>query len=531
MDEQNHLSRGAAFLFTGDPRLSVEHPPLVNTLSALPLLTLEQVNLPTDRPSWNRQPPDIFWYLFANEFLWEYNHTQVNLMIFLARLPIVFLTLALALVGFVFGNRLWGRPAGLLAFVFLLFDPNILAHGRYITTDLGGTAFLLLATAVIWQQWQRPFSWRGTLLMALTMGLAFTSKLLTLGFVPIWIIASLLPLYPHKGFQSGLGRLLQLLTAGLISIFVVWVIFGFEWGAFLFLSDELTWLNSYSGPMPTFWSGIERILLLGGGGRSSYLLGEFSTEGFLLYFPIAFLAKTPLLTLILFPLTAAWLIWRPETRQRALFLLLLPLLYFGLSMTSALNIGYRHLLPTLPFVYLLIAGGVSSFKFQVSRSRFRNSSLIPHPSSFIPFLFLIPTLLIHPHYLSYFNRAAGGPRYGQQILIDSNIDWGQDLFRLQAWMQDNGVESVKLGWFGSARPDYYGLPNEPLPGFPLPEYLSLWSRPPFNTAAPEPGIYALSVSSLQELTQAEKTTYAWFRNREPDEMIGYSIYIYRVGEQ
>jgi hypothetical protein len=70
MDEQNHIARGLAYLRTGDPRLSVEHPPLVNTLSALPLLTMPEIELPLDHQSWERQPPDVFWYLFAEELLY-----------------------------------------------------------------------------------------------------------------------------------------------------------------------------------------------------------------------------------------------------------------------------------------------------------------------------------------------------------------------------------------------------------------------------------------------------------------------------
>ena len=110
MDEQNHLARGLAFLRTGDPRLSLEHPPLVNSISALPLLTLPTVELPLDDPSWDRQPPDVYWYIFANKLLWEYNQ-DVTRMIFLARFPIVFLTLGLALTGFHFAREAWGRLA------------------------------------------------------------------------------------------------------------------------------------------------------------------------------------------------------------------------------------------------------------------------------------------------------------------------------------------------------------------------------------------------------------------------------------
>ena len=531
MDEQNHLARGLAYVRTGDPRLSVEHPPLVNSLSALPLLTLPDIRLPTDHPSWQRQPPDIFWYIFADQLLWQYNQ-DVTRMLFLARLPIVFLTIGLALVGYHFAGQIWRRPSALLAFFLLLFDPNIIAHGRYTTTDLGGTLFVFLATFLLWRLWQvEAWSWSRWLLSAVGMALAFGSKLSTLAFVPIWVVVALLPIFGRSwGRRDAFKRLLQLGTAGLLSILVVWLIFGFEWGPFTFLDERLAVLNQRSGPMPTFWSGIERILILNSGGRSSFLLGQQSSEGFLAYFPIALATKTPLPTLILWLLAAVFLLVRKVSRGRAIFLLLPALLYFGLSLQSALNIGYRHLFPMLPFIYVLISGLVSQ--------SWSPRRIIPGwQRQFAPVMvlvavlaasLLISTLRIHPHYLSYFNLIAGGPENGHTILIDSNIDWGQDLFRLQQWMADNEVKQIKLAWFGTADPAYYGLPHQPLPGFPLGRYYSLWYPPPFNPEAPEPGIYAISVSSLWESHWDTKITYPWFRAREPDDRVGYSIFIYEV---
>ena len=145
-------------------------------------------------------------------------------------------------------------------------------------------------------------------------------------------------------------------------------------------------------------------------------------------------------------------------------------------------------------------------------------------------LFLLSTLSIHPHYLSFFNLLAGGPEKGYTILIDSNIDWGQDLLRLQEWMRENNVSSVKLSWFGSAPPSAYGLVYEPLPGYP--HHLDLWWNLPFDPAAPAPGWYAISVSNLGEppLRTEEKTRFAWFRNHEPTDRIGYSINLYYIPE-
>jgi 4-amino-4-deoxy-L-arabinose transferase-like glycosyltransferase len=530
MDEQNHIGRGLAFVHSGDPRLSLEHPPLVNALSAVPLLTLS-LDIPFDHPSWTeKQPADVYWYVFGEELMWQRGN-DVTQMIFLARLPIVVMLLGLALVGFHFARQLWGRRAGFVAFLLLLFDPNLLAHGRYTTTDLGGTFFMFLATYLLWRLWSRPrdeklrpyWHWHLWLWAALGMGLAFGSKLSILTFVPIWLLLALLP-QPEVDWQwrAALRRVAQLLTAGLLSIGVVWLIFGLEWGTFFFSSEWLLFLNEWRGPMPTFWAGIEKILLLSGGGRASFLMGEMSSEGFLLYFPVAFLVKTPLPTLLLLGLGTAVLLSQPHQRRRALWLLLPILAYFAFSLTSALNIGYRHLFPMLPFIYLLISG-LANYELRITNYELRLGNGVLLVGGV---WLLLNTLTIHPHYLSFFNALGGGPAQGYNILIDSNVDWGQDLLRLQAWLAENGEPEVKLGWFGTADPAYYGIAHQPLPGFPRQPYYGLWTEPPFNPAQPEAGLYAISVSSLWESDLPEKNVYPYFRQREPDDRVGYSILIY-----
>ena len=538
MDEPNHLSRGVTYVLTGDPRLSVEHPPLVNALSGRLASLTPNIHLPLADPSWERQPPEIFWYIFADLLVWEVNRDRVWQMVFLGRLPVVLLTMVMGVGAAWWAGRVWGGWAAPAALIGILFDPNIMAHGRYITTDLGGAAFSLLVTGILWHIWHQrePRFWRHTLLLAVGMGLAFTSKLLTLGFIPIWSVMAILPLYHQRNTQSqSMRRLFQLWLAGFFSIFVVWTVYGFEWGSFLFLDPTLSWLNQFSGPMPTFWSGIERILVLSGGGRPTFLLGELSTNGFWLYFPVALAVKTPLVTLLLLVSSLTLLIGHrsrgenfvvdphtlqkgSSTRQKGLFFLVPALLYFGISMMSALNIGYRHLLPIVPLFYLLIAG------FWGQRGGFPKWWLNTRPW-LLP-LFLLPALWIHPHYLSYFNLAAGGPANGHNILIDSNIDWGQDLARLQEWITENDVGEVKLAWFGSADPSLYDITYEPLPG--LPRHFDLWWAPPFDTQNPEPGIYVISASNLWELPLEEKTVYAWFRDRQPVDRIGYSLFIYQV---
>ena len=531
MDEQNHIARGLAFLRTGDPRLSLEHPPLINALSALPLLTMPELRLPTDHPSWQRREG---WYEFADLFLWQYNH-DVERIVFLSRLPIVGLLIALALTGYRFARRLWGGAAGLVALGLLLFEPNLLAHGRYATTDLGGTLFTFLATFLLWRLWTtpQPRPWRRWAAAALAVGLAFGSKMSALGFAPVWIVLAVLPLFPDGGrgyARAAARRLGQLAAAGLAALLVVWAVYGFQWGNFQFISPDLAALNRWAGPMPTFWAGVEQIARLGGGGRAqSFLLGRFSDDGFLAYFPVAFAVKTPLVLLAAFILAAVWLVRDRRTRRRALFLLLAAALFFGLTMTGALNIGYRHALPALPYLLVLVAGLAG--REVAARRVWPGAAVGPrHVAAAVVTVLVGVALWIHPHYLSYFNPIAGGPANGYRVLIDSNVDWGQDLLRLRRWMAEEGVDSVRLGWFGTADPTYYAIAHEPLPGLGRDPFFRLWWDVPFDPAAPAPGVYAISATSLWEtpLRPEEKGVYAWFRARQPSARVGYSILIYDV---
>lgn len=525
MDEQNHLARGYAFLRTGDPRLSLEHPPLINSISALPLLTEPGIDLPTDHPSWQQRDG---WYAFANELLWVRNDDATRL-VFLARFPIVYLTLALGLIGFHFGRELWGRIAAFFAFILLLFEPNILAHGRYTTTDIGGATFVLLAAYLLWRLWKLDrWSWRHLIAAGIAVGLALGSKLSSIVFMPILFLNALLPLYGHRWRWKPAGRrVVQLFLATVIGIGLLWAIYGFEWGPSRFEGDRSQSLTDIQLPMPTYWAGLEQIIDLSGGGRPSYLFGDFSDSGWWYYFPVTFLVKTPIVILLLTVLASLLLLIDPHSRASALFLLLPSVIYFLLSTQSALNIGYRHLLPIIPFLLILISGlanvSISWRRIPAIGQRFGRLLLVIGV-----FVIITLDLLLHPHYLSYFNLFAGGPANGHKIIVDSNLDWGQDMVRLKQWMVENDVQRIRLSFFGTADPNYYDITYDPLPG--LPYHFELWWDAPFNPEAPEPGVYAISASTLWELPLEDKNVFPWFRDRQPDDRIGYSIHIYYVNE-
>ncbi|MDH7474295.1 MAG: phospholipid carrier-dependent glycosyltransferase [Anaerolineae bacterium] len=499
MDEQNHIARGLAYLRTGDLRLSVEHPPLVNALCALPLLLCPQIKLPLDHPSWQNGA----WYVFADEFLWRANAADVDLIVFLARLPVMGLSLLLGALAYRWAKELAGVRAGLVALFLVACDPNILAHARLATTDLGVAVFSFLAIYTFWQALRGPGFQPGLriTLAGVALGLALTAKFSALLLCPLFCLLALWALT-----RRTLRPALVLVIVFALATLTLWAVYGFEFGP----------LNANGPPLPapSYLRGVQAILRRTEGGNPAFLLGRYSMTGWWYYFPVAFLIKTPIPTLLLF---CASLVL--TARQRAwgnnLCLLLPAAAFFTVNLFSHLNIGYRHLLPVLPFVFVYIASSLAKVL-----------SLRKALLSLLAAWYLVSALLIYPDHLAYFNELIGGPANGYRWLVDSNLDWGQDLPGLRRYVEAHGLTQVYLSWFGSARPEHYGIPARSLPGYPL--YQGEAEDVGFNPYHPAPGIYAISASNLQGVALRDRDTFLWFRQRQPTARIGYSIFVYEV---
>lgn len=508
MDEGNHIARGAAFLGTGDPRLSLEHPPLVNTLSALPAHLLLELRLPLDQGPWWK---DAEWYHFADDFLWRAND-NFEQIVFLARLPIIALGLLLMALVFRWASELGGRRAGLLALVMVALDPNILAHTRLSTTDLGGALFVFLAACAMWRYAQRATSTTSLLATGVALGLAFSAKMSAALFGPflaLSLLSDTLLTGPDRA-RRVMARLAELALMATLAGLTIWALYGLQTGPLDPGGPTL--------PAPTYLRGVRAILNKSSASSPNYLLGQINEQGWWYYFLVALLLKTPLPTL------ALWLFsWTRRPTRLALFTLLPAFLYLCTVMSSSLNIGYRHLLPILPLL-AVYAGQVASGEWRVANGKSRLAFYV------FPLWLALNALLIHPHFLAYFNALGGGPDEGWRALTDSNIDWGQDLKGLKEYIDSHQIERVKLSWFGSAYPERYGIVYEPLPGVGFGSHWELWSNPPFDRNQPEPGIYAISVSNLVGSVFPDHEIYAWFRQRKPDAKIGYSIFIYRVDQ-
>jgi hypothetical protein len=530
-DETAHLPAGYTYLALGDHRLNPEHPPLVKVLAAAPLLLMD-VQMRPDDEAWRLRRQ----WEFGRRFLYHWN--DADLLLFRGRLPIVALGALLGVAVFFRARRDWGLPAAALALYLCALSPDMLAHGQIVTTDMGAALFMFLSVVAFERLMDRPTIGR-LAATGLAVGAALATKFSMLVVFPILAVLGLVAVLCARGDARG-PRPAQVLAllAGIaaVALVVLWASYGFA---------------SPLSPEPAVESDFDWTRVSGQGGvvdgamaaarqihalpeayvfgflrffrhaeaRPTFLLGRLSDRGFWYYFPVTFALKTPLALIALLLLSLATRRQHPAPLRAELFLWTPVVLYFGLACTLGLNIGHRHLLPIYPFLFV-IAGRCAAHAVVRVPAILSSAAVL-----LLAGWYGASVWRVHPDYLAYFNELAGGPEGGYRYLVDSNLDWGQDLKGLKAWMDRNGVARVKLSYFGTGDPEYYGIACDLLPGQMLP--------PPRQvTREIAPGdVVAVSVTNLQGvyLPPEDRPLMERLKAQAPVASIGHSIRIYRAG--
>jgi hypothetical protein len=244
-------------------------------------------------------------------------------------------------------------------------------------------------------------------------------------------------------------------------------------------------------------------------------MGGHSAHGWWSYFIFSFLIKTPLGSLIL--IAASLILCRsgkPLGWREAAFLLTPVLIFFIATTQAKINIGVRHILPVYPFLFVLAS--------RLATIRSSRAWLRPVLIGTPVLLTAVSALRIAPHQLAYFNELIGGPEQGYRYLSDSNLDWGQDLKGLKAYVEKEKLPTIYLSYFGTAPPSYYGIRYEDAASKG-----SLTSPPPDKVSNDaQRKILAISVYNLQDVSNPSDPLFGWLRLREPIAKIGYSIFIY-----
>ncbi|HXK41618.1 MAG TPA: glycosyltransferase family 39 protein [Anaerolineae bacterium] len=539
-DEGPHLATGYATLRTGDFRLQPVHihPPLANILSAMLLLLQDDLPDPRTIDGWDIASLSAV----TDAVVWQYPHPERLALV--GRLPILWLAVLLGALICRWARDLGGPRAGLLALTLFAFDPNMIAHGTLITTDMAATmlsvATLYAASRQVGEKAKKRKSekaerqgsenfvgWMG---VGVLLGLALLAKVSSLMLVPVlglviagheWRMAN--GEFHGSRFTQYILRLIPYAASlALPAMLVVWAGYGFEVGQ----------VPGLPFPIPAathvrIYQSLQEHYELG---HPTFLLGQVSSHGWWWYFPVAFVLKTPLpmLLLALYAVVCAAYRVRRDVlthsthalRSTHYVVLLFPLLYAATSLFSTVNIGYRHLLPLLPFLYI----GVANCKLQVATSKSRASHFTFHALRITHYALLLwlilGTLAVAPHDLAFFNELAGGPAGGYRYLVDSNLDWGQNLWQLREWMTEHDVTEVYYAHYSPARPQAYGIEVKFLPPDPRAVTFTPWQ--------PAPGWYAIGATVLQGPYAPDLNFYAWFRNREPAARLGHALWLYEV---
>ncbi len=527
-DEGIHLIGGFTFWTYQDFRLHPENGNLPQRWASLPMLLMDAPDFPTDDRSW-RYPDG---WLAEQTYLYQMP-TEPVWFLFLGRVMMLLATTAIGLMVYIYARRLFGIAGGFIALSVFAFHPETLAHGRLITSDMIGAGAYLLS---LWGLGLLLVSASiGRILMlGIAVGLLTVSKNHAALFAPVAAISLIAVCaysreYALRMWRRGLVvngwwrvlclRLCALVAAAVIAWGVLWSFYGFRYAAFNpeLPAPEQAWdwdrvlandsasakvvsAVRESGLLPeAYLFGVAHILK-GSEVRHGFLMGDYTYDGWWGFFPLALLFKTPV-ALILLAVACAisiyaylkrtgrqlWL--KPELAEKVTLtvpLIVLMGIYALVAGSSAFNIGLRYLMPVI--VCGVVAMGALAFWWRKSRwGRYTISTLLG--------LFALESALAFPHYLSFFNRAVGGPENGYRLLVDSSLDWGQDLGALAEWLAEHNsgpeAKPVYLGYFGNESPRYAGIDARYLTSNRVHRDES------YQLGTLEPGYYVLSATMLQ----------------------------------
>jgi hypothetical protein len=533
-DEEDHMYAGYRMWKTGDFGLNPEHPPLVKLLATLPILG-DKLWLPPLKGIFFKGEA----YTGGRDWL-EHNDGGSQRLVFRMRLAAAVLAIALSLVVFFAAREWFGVTAALVALTLVVFDPNILAHSGLVTTDVGATLFFLVALYAFYRYVKQP-----TLLWLAIAGVVFGLLLATkhsgvvLGPMLLVLVGWEIAVAP-----SGARPRLALRLCGawfaivLLGVGVLWAFYGFRYAARPAGLQLIPSLAQYSQGLSGFDRGViwwmARLHLLPEAylmgmvdikvfakNFTTFVLGTWYPHGVLWYFPAAIAIKTTLgmLALVLlagFAIATGKLGKTPDRLRALVYLLFVWVAYLVIAMLNGLNIGVRHILPLYALAAIIAGAGVAALAPRSRTWLWVCAVLIAaHVAS---------ALSVFPNSLAYANEAWGGARNTHNILNDSNVDWGGQLYQVKAWEDAHPGEDC---WFAYTvrpliHPETYGVHCHILPN-------GLGGAGPELVPSVIHGAVLLSAGEVDGSLwpSREMNPYRAFQTMKPDEEIDYGVLVYR----
>jgi Dolichyl-phosphate-mannose-protein mannosyltransferase len=437
---------------------------------------------------------------------------QLRKNLFAARLGTILVTVAGGLLLWAAACR-FGRGVAFVTHALWCFSPTVLAYGSLAKLDGWAGA---LACGVLWagvRLVERPGASRAAA-AGVACGLAATTKATLLGAIPFVVLfggGALVRRCRREGRGPVPAAAGAALAYGAALLLTVWTVYGFTVGV---ISLERGCRVPAAGaadavgplPFPMYVKGVLNQWEHGRSGHAGFLFGEVGSEGWWWFYLAAIALRTTLGAQALALLRlASWIKVRPpraELSTDAAILAYPALLLVVLSAGRTQN-GIQYILPAFPFGMLWVGRGAAD----VSRA-FGRAGRIAAGAALLAAV--AGSLFLHPDYLMFFNAWAGGPEGGARTMI-VGADVGQDQRRLAEWQRAHGIGRHRFFYTAySGHPDAWGL---------------LYRRP---RCEPTPGVHALQAVEVFRPKRVEPGCLDWLTVEPPDEVIGHSIYIYRV---
>ena len=517
-DEPFQIAAGMEWVDKGAYTYELVHPPLARVAVALgPYLSGRR---------WPGSPVTYEdWREAGNVILSAHGNYFRNLT--MARLGILpFLVLACVVV-FLWAHRWFGTVSAVFALLLFVCLPPVLGQAGQATTDMP-VAATVAAALYTFIRWLEQPDWLRTGLLGVAFGAAVASKFTAIAFLPacVGVAAGYLAIKNRRLLLVRPLRWKRPLFRFALAMFVALV---FVWGAYRFSTRPISplrgehrridsgmndsWLRraayrAVETPIPLldFYDGVrtQAVRTYQEWGYDNYLLGEYRKNGWWYFFPVVLAVKTPLGFLLLSAagLAAAFLRSTAGSWQRHLTAIF-PLVILLGCLTSTIDSGVRHILPI--YAPLAVLGGYSAALLVKGRGH----AWMPAAGLLLVAWVAADSVAAHPDYLAYFNPIASA--HPENVLCESDLDWGQDLFRLAGRLRALGVARVTMKYFGTT----------PLEVARLPSYQEL------SPTVPATGYVAVSVHYLK-LEHAKDGSYDWLKRYEPLERVGRSIFLYSI---
>jgi hypothetical protein len=463
--------------------------------------------------------------------------------IFLEKLATIIVAIILAIYVFIWSRKLYGISAAFLALTLYVLDPNIIAHSRLFTQDIFGTFTIFVAVYYFWSLLR--FGGRTNLILSIfTFSLAQISRFTSIHLVPIFVLlsvsfygSSILTAFKEKNslvIRQGLKCTASYIVLLVLStILILNIGFSFErtltkFGDYQFISYSFKNLQTNpilkQVPVPVPYAYLQGLDFgkykqeTGFGSAIPYLFGHLSFEsdpvkGFQLkgikeYFLVAFLYKVPIATQILIGLAIVSLLidqkhldlWKNEA-----FLLIPCGFYMTFMSFSTTQIGIRYVLMIFPFLFVFASRVVMGWNARKLRYRLLIIGLAIYLA--------LSNLSYFPHYISYFNELVTNRKMSYKILVDSNLDWGQNKNYLQQYLLNHPTAMfVRYDGDGTLR-------------------LMMGNR----TVEPNPvsignsiNLLVIEANQLVGIT-TDSNRFYWLRSsREPIDNVAYSYLVFKV---